>query len=115
MQKRQEANERDRLSRLREAQLNARDPGESKIKGYDWKKHYAKPKPKPKPLVVELFDILPTRWKGAFFGVLFGAVLGAFLLFLLPTEWDLMAVVPVLICGIGGMVVGKVLQEDIPR
>jgi hypothetical protein len=113
MQNRKEQDDKDRIRRIREAQLSARDPGSSKIPGYDWGKHAAKPKPKPKPLLLDLWDILPSRWKGALYGVILGAILGVILLFVLPGEWRVLALIPVLIAGIAGMVLGKLFQNDV--
>ena len=112
MQSRNQQNDKDRIRRIRESQLAARDPGSSKIPGYDWAKHAAKPKPKPKPLLLDLWDILPSRWKGAFYGVILGAILGVILLFVLPGELRVLALIPVLIAGIIGMVLGRIFQDD---
>ncbi len=111
-----EQKERERLKRLREQQIASRDPGPSKIRHFDWSTTGKKPITRPpKPFLVELWEILPNRWKGALYGFLFGAVIAAFLLFLLPDEWDILAVVPLLIASVVGMVIGKLFQEEIPR
>jgi hypothetical protein len=110
-----EQRERQRLAKLRKAQIAARDPGSSKIKGYDWAKHAAKPKPKQKPFLIDFFDILPNRWKGALLGFGFGAIIALFLWFLLPDEWKALLIIPLLVGAVVGMVVGKVMQNDVLR
>lgn len=107
----QEQRERERLRKLKEAQINARDPGTSKIKGYDWAKHAAKPLPKKRSALGEFWYTLPLRWKGAVRGMAFGAVLAIILVILLPGEWDFLALVPLLLCGIVGMILGLMFQE----
>ena len=112
MQSRKEQDEKERIRRIHDAQIAQRDPGDSKIPGYDWAKHAAKPKPKPKPLLLDMWDILPSRWKGALYGVIFGAVIGVILLFVLPRDWHIMAVIPMLLAGVVGMILGKLMQPD---
>lgn len=47
--------EREHLQRQRDRQLAARDPGSSKIRGYDWAKHTEKARQhKPKPFFQDL-------------------------------------------------------------
>ncbi len=104
---------KSRAKRFRDAQVSARDPGDSKIKGYDWKKHAAKPKRKPKPLLLDLFDVLPARWKGAFYGLLIGGVLGIILLIVLPPgDIRSLAIIPPLICLVVGMALGALFQDN---
>ncbi len=106
--------ERERLQRQRDRQLAARDPGSSKIRGYDWAKHTEKARQRrQKPFLQDLWEMIPGRWKGALMGLLFGLVIAVFLALLLPGELRVLAVLPLLICAIVGMVIGKlVLQEE---
>lgn len=108
--------ERARAQRILDQQLKARDPGVSKIKGYDWSKHAKRSqqvyKSRQKPLLVDLFDILPRRWKGALVGVAIGLLpLVAGLVFL-SGEWQILGLLGLLICGVVGFVIGRVTQDD---
>lgn len=111
--------ERARAQRILEQQLKARDPGPSKIKGYDWSKHAKRSqqvyKSRQKPLLVDLFDILPPRWKGAAVGLAIGlAPLIAGLVFL-SGEWRIIGLLGLVICGVVGFVIGKVTQDDLKK
>lgn len=108
--------ERERLKRLREQQIASRDPGASKIRNFDWSTTGKKPITRaPKPFLVEFWELLPKRWKGALYGFLFGVALALILVFLLPPDFDILAVAPVLIGSIVGLVIGKLFQEEIAR
>jgi hypothetical protein len=104
-----EEKERERARRIREGQIRARDPGPSKIRHYDWSKHKKPPK-KGEPLLVETFHLLPNRYRGAAVGVLIGLILGILLKLLLPAQLALLALLPIIICGIVGWVLGKLLE-----
>lgn len=104
-----EERERERLRRLQENQIKARDPGPSKIRHYDWSKH-RKPVLKSEPLLVETWHMLPSRGRGAVIGLLIGLLLGVLLRLLLPPQVALLAIVPLLVCGIVGWVLGKTLE-----
>lgn len=108
--------EQDRLQKLREEQLRARDPGVSKIKGYDWSNHAKRTKviqkSRQKPLLLELYDVLPGRWKGALNGFLFGVVIAIILVLVLPADWDFLALVPLLIASVVGFVLGSVIAKQ---
>lgn len=108
--------EQERLQRIREEQLRARDPGSSKIRGYDWSSHSkrakAVQKSRQKPLLVELYDVLPGRWKGALNGLIFGIAVAVILGIVLPTEWDILVLVPLLFAAIIGFVLGSVLAKQ---
>lgn len=111
---------KERLRQIKQQQVNARNPGESKIRGYDWGKHdhkaqriaVQKRKKQQRFILFEIWEILPGRWKGVVYGVLFGAVMSIPLLFVLPSNWHFMVLLPLLICGIVGMILGKTLQDD---
>ncbi len=104
-----EERERERIRRIQDSQIKSRDPGSSKILHYDWSKH-KKPTPKSEPLLVETYHMLPGRWRSALVGVLIGLVLGILLRLLLPAPLALLAIVPLLICGVVGWVLGKLIE-----
>lgn len=104
-----EEQERERARRVLEGQIKARDPGPSKITHYDWSKHKKPPK-KQEPLLVETYHLLPTRFRGVAIGLLIGLILAIFLKLLLPAQLALLAILPLLICGIVGWVLGKLLE-----
>ena len=106
----------ERARRIRDAQLSARDPGVSKIKGYDWSQHAKRgktiQKSRQKPFLVDLFDIMPPRWKGAVSGAAVGLIplIGAQIF--LTGEWVILGLVGLLVCGIIGFVIGAAMQND---
>ncbi len=104
-----EERERERIRRIRDSQIKTRDPGPSKITHYDWSKHKTY-KPKTEPFLVETYHLLPGRWRSALFGVGIGLILGILLRLLLPAQLALLALVPLIICGIVGWVVGKTVE-----
>ena len=109
--------ERARAQRILDQQLKARDPGVSKIKGYDWSKHAKRSqqvnKSRQKPLLVDLFDILPRRWKGALIGTTIGLLPLIAGLTLLTGEWQILGLLGLIICSVVGFVIGKVTQDDL--
>ena len=114
-----EQSERERLQRLRDAQITSRDPGASKIPGYDWQRHAqrgqqikASRKAAQKPLLIDLFLILPHRWRGAVLGTLVGAIPAIIARLLLSEEMVLLAIVPLIVCGVIGYGTGRVLEPD---
>ncbi len=104
-----EEQERRRAEQIRESQIRARDPGPSKITHYDWSKH-KKPPRKQEPLLVETYHLLPTRYRGLAIGALIGLILGIILKLVLPAQLGLLAILPILVCGIMGWVLGKLLE-----
>jgi VIT1/CCC1 family predicted Fe2+/Mn2+ transporter len=104
-----EEQERLRAQRIREGQIKARDPGPSKIRHYDWSKHKKPPK-KQEPLLVETWHLLPSRFRGVAIGVLVGLVFAVILKLVLPANLALLAILPILICGMMGWVLGKLLE-----
>lgn len=109
------------VEKIKKAQIAARDPGPSKIKGYDWSKHNKKAQriakqKKEKSFIADFFEILPNRWKGAIYGLLFGGLIAAFLaVVVLAPEMRLLALVPLLFGGLVGFILGKLFEEKIPR
>lgn len=106
---------KERLKRIQEAQIKARDPGSSIIRNYDWAKH-AKlgSRHKQRSYVADFFLSMLYRWRGLLMGFCFGAGIG-FLLnaLLLNEETRLLALVPVLITSIIGYVVGRVMEDPV--
>ncbi len=107
--------EQDRLQRLREDQIRARDPGASKIRHYDWSKHSQRSKEikkkTQKPLVVDLYQSLPGRWKGTLNGLVVALFPTLVLYFFLEGDWRILAAVPLLFGGIIGFVIGGVIAK----
>jgi hypothetical protein len=111
--------ERERLQRLRNAQITSRDPGKSKIPGYDWQQHArrgqqikASRKAKQKPLLIDLFLILPHRWRGAVVGTLVGAIPAIPGYLLLSEEMAPLAVIPLILFGVIGYGTGLVIEPE---
>lgn len=108
-----ERDDRERAQRILDQQLKTRDPGTSKIKGYDWAKHAQRgqqiKKKKTKPLLLDLFDVLPTRWKGAFRGVVIGLLPLIAAQVFLTGDWKILGLLGLLVCAVVGYVIGKVL------
>jgi hypothetical protein len=111
--------DKERARRIRQAQIANRDPGDSKIRGYDWDRHYQKKRKDDRqkkraaerPLVVVLWDSLPTRWRGFAYGLLVGTIIGIIVIFILPSEWRPLIVVPQGLGMILGLVIGKAMEE----
>jgi hypothetical protein len=112
-----EEQERQRVARLRQQQIGARDPGPSKIRGYDWGKAAQRTKAiqkkKQRPFIAELFDVFPTRWKGVIYGLLLSIVPTLVIIAMTQDVWRVLALLPPLIFGIGGWVLGSLFQEKI--
>lgn len=110
--------ERKRIEDIQRKQIASRDPGPSKIRGYDWSKHTAKAqriakKKQDTPLLVELFDILPNRWRGMMMGLAFMGVVSAFLWFVvLNDDWKFLVLLPLMIGGIVGYILGKTTEWE---
>jgi hypothetical protein len=117
--KKSPANDGERAQRIRDAQLSARDPGASKIKGYDWSKHNERgkqvQKSRQKPLLADLFDILPPRWKGAVIGLGIGIVPLVAAKIFLTGEWVILGLVGLLVCAIVGFIIGAATQNDVAK
>ena len=112
-------NERERLQRLRDSQITSRDPGPSKIRGYDWQQHAqrgqqikASRKAKQKPLLIDLFLLLPHRWRGAIIGILLGAIPAAAGYLLLSDDMVMLAIIPPIVAGVIGYVSGLVIEPE---
>lgn len=105
--------EKERLKKIREAQIKARDPGSSKICNYDWGKHAQLAERKQKMTLRTLFLDLPGRWQGAMAGFFFGTGLAIFMNILFLTDTTrLLVFIPMIISMIIGFVVGKSTEDD---
>ncbi|MBZ0279889.1 MAG: hypothetical protein K8L97_04055 [Anaerolineae bacterium] len=112
-------NELERAQRIRDAQLSARSPGESKIKGYDWSKHAQRAqkiqrKRQEKPLLIDLYEMLPSRWKGLLVGLGIGLLPLLAAQIFLQGEWKILGWVGLLICAIIAYVIGAATQDESP-
>lgn len=112
--------ERDRLQRIREQQIKARDPGKSKIPGYDWQQHAARGrainasrrKKAERPWVVRTYELLPGRLKGAVIGLWVGAFPAIAGLILLSGEWKMLAIIPPMVFAVLGYLIGMMMEPD---
>jgi hypothetical protein len=104
-----EERERQRLQRLRDAQIRSRDPGPSKIQHYDWSRQKAAPKPR--PLLAELLDLLPTRIRGFLIGLFLGLVIVIIVGYLAPGA-EVVGLIGLLLTTIVGYVLGSVVQSQ---
>ncbi|GAB4574326.1 MAG: hypothetical protein Kow0077_20310 [Anaerolineae bacterium] len=113
--------ERERLQRLRDRQLQARDPGAPvKVK---WKGGQPT---RQEPLLTAIWRTLPGRGKGLLFGFLFGVVFSIVVtnaITAVVAGWELEGVPPTLIgalCGGAffvvsmavGMIIGKATEDE---
>lgn len=106
--------EKEKLKRIREAQIRARDPGSSKIRNYDWAKHAELAGRKQRVTLKSLFLDLPTRWKGTLIGLCFGAGIAMFMSALLLTDSTrVLAIIPIFILAIVGFFGGKAMEDPI--
>ena len=107
--------EDERRKRIKRQQLARRDPGDSKIKGYDWGKHAQRTRQisqkKQKPLLVELWQALPARWSWLIYGFLIGTFFGLFAVVLLPPDFRFLIIIPQLVCMLVGMVLGTLIDK----
>jgi hypothetical protein len=107
-------NEKERLKRIREAQIKARDPGSSKIRNYDWSEHAKLAAREKRSNLRELFLSIKYRWRGMLMGFFFGAGLALIMNALLLTDTTrLLALVPILISLVIGFVIGRTLEDPI--
>ena len=108
--------ERRRAEQLSREQLKARDPGASKIRGYDWSQHARKgaaQNKKRKPFLAELFGLFPGRWKGVMIGFPLALVPTVLIISVTEGEWRVLALLPPLIFCISGYVLGGVTEKHI--
>jgi hypothetical protein len=107
--------EDERRKRIKRQQLARRDPGDSKIKGYDWGKHAQRTrqiaKKKQKPLLVELWQTTPARWQWLIYGFFLGTFFGLFVVVLLPPDLSFLIIVPQLVCMLCGMFLGTLIDN----
>ena len=97
---------RERIAQTQQRQINERAP--RPLAAMNGKKAAKK---KQRPLLIELFDILPARWKGILLGLLLS--LGPSYLISLNTTGDarLLSVAPLLGFILVGFIVGLAVQN----
>lgn len=111
--------DKERARRIRRAQIADRDPGDSKIRGYNWDKHYQKKRrvdrqkkrDAERPLVIVLWEALPTRWRGFLYGLVIGTLIGVVLILMVPPELRILMVIPQGVGMILGLAVGKAMED----
>jgi hypothetical protein len=100
--------EGDRLSRIRDAQIQGRE--RAQIKGKNIESSSKKPQPKLPPLMWELFRVFPTHYQGAFFGILLGLGVTLFLAIQNPSLAGL-GVGAMAVLAVIGWIIGKLLFD----
>ncbi|MBL8130263.1 MAG: hypothetical protein JNL42_00270 [Anaerolineae bacterium] len=107
-----EEQERQRVAALRRQQVRDRAPRANKaLRGQPGQK-------KQRPLLIELFDLLPARWKGALIGLAVALVPSFVISGATSGDQRLLSVIPLLGLIAVGFVGGTLLQnrlEDRPR
>ena len=109
--------EKERVRKIIERQIANRNPGDSRIRGYNWDKHNEKnqrnaarkKKESERFLLFTLWDTLPQDLKWGGYGFFIGTLVGLPML-LLPPEWRLLMAIPPLIGAILGMLLDKLLS-----
>lgn len=99
--------ERERIQRIRDQQIKARDPGQ-KV-NVQWKDESAK---KQGSLVKEIFGVFPGKVKGAVVGLVIGIIFYFIIQLVLPVEWKaLCGLLVILVCLILGMILGNTMDH----
>jgi hypothetical protein len=104
----EEERERQRVAKLRAAQIKTRDPGPSKIPHYDWSNQRPR---KRTPILKEIFGVFPTRIRGLAIGLLLGIVAAIAIQFAAP-EFAVCGIIAMIVFGIAGWVLGMVIQSQ---
>lgn len=102
--------DRDRLKRLRDAQLAARDPQvkQRKLQRTIAEKHRRAARPF---TWGKFWSEIPHRWRGVLFGGLIGVLITVGLPFILPQPWaTLLAALALLFCAIFGFLLGRAID-----
>ncbi len=102
--------DRDRLRRLRDAQLAARDPQikQRKLQRTIAEKHRRAARPF---TWTRFWSEVPHRWRGVLFGGLFGVLLAVALPLFLPSPWaTIFAAVAFLFCAAFGFLLGRAID-----
>jgi hypothetical protein len=105
-----QVDDRERLSQLRDRQLQARDP-----RSVDRKVHRAvsrrRGRRQKRVTIVEMYTDVPAQWKGLFLGVLAGAVLFFVLPLLFEGSWpELAGLASLPVLAILGLLIGRAFQ-----
>ncbi len=100
-----EIQQRQRITSLQQKQLQDRAPKTGKAtRGTSARKQQ-------RPLLIELFDIFPTTWKGVIVGLIVGLV-PSYLISVSTTDTQkLLTLVPLIGCMMAGYVVGVVIPR----
>jgi hypothetical protein len=112
--------EREQWQRIRDEQIRARDPGKSKIPGYDWRRHAERgreittirQKEAQKPLLIAIYQALPGRLQAALIGLVVGAIPAVAGLFFLSGDWQMLSIIPPLVLAGVGYLIGMMLEPD---
>jgi len=99
--------ERERLKRLRERQLQARNPkkADQKVMRQVARRRGRRQK---KVTVGEMVRDLPHKWRGLFFGCILGAILWLLLSLLVELAWvDLLGLAAILVLALVGYAMGQ--------
>ncbi|MBI5671055.1 MAG: hypothetical protein HZC41_23925 [Chloroflexi bacterium] len=64
---------------------------------------------------MELFEILPRRWKGALIGAAVGLLPLAAGLIFLTGDWQIFGLLGLMIGAVVGFVIGKVTQDELRK
>ena len=102
--------ERDRLRRLREAQLATRDPQikQRKLQRTIAEKHRRAARPF---TWGKFWSEVPQRWRGVLFGGLVGVLIAVALPFILPSLWaTIFAVIAFVFCASLGFLMGRAID-----
>jgi hypothetical protein len=102
--------ERERARRIRDAQIEQRDPG-PRIKDVNWTRE-GQPKRKPEPLLVSMFNVLPGRYQGALIGLVLGLLLVIVAVLVLPSDLKILGLAGLLICCVLGFAVGGATDKN---
>ena len=105
-----QVDERERLKRLRDRQLQARDP-----RSIDRKTHRVvsqrRGRRQKRVTIVEMYTDVPAQWRGLFLGVLVGAVVSIVLPLLFEGTWpELVGLASLLVLAILGFGIGQGFQ-----
>lgn len=100
-----EVQERQRIARLRQQQVKERAPRASQaLRGQGTKKQQ-------RPFLIELFDILPARWKGIAIGLLISLIPSYWVSVLTTGDSRVLSLVPLLGLIAVGYIVGVFIQN----
>jgi VIT1/CCC1 family predicted Fe2+/Mn2+ transporter len=109
--------EQERLKRLRDRQIAARDP-QAKERKISYKVSQRRKSTYRQTTVGDLFKSVPYRWVYMLVGVLLGGAAFILIVFILPQAWDkYLGLIVLVILAIFGFIIGSSIdwREDIKR